>query len=134
MRILWIVTIHIILNLNKFRQVWTCSDMFENHMNCNNSDLENLKNLDNWVLWTFWELSCRFRSILSSDLVLNSFESCFLWPNNFYKGFWNLNSYKEWKKKQDSKELSPRPLENAPKMFNSKKLFKLLMLKGSLSF
>ena len=30
--------------------------------------------------------------------------------------------------KQDSKELSPRPLENAPKTFNSKKLFKLLML------
>ena len=31
-----IVSIHIILNLNKFRQVWTCSDMFENPMNCNN--------------------------------------------------------------------------------------------------
>ena len=33
--------------------------------------------------------------------------------------------------KQDSKELSPRPLENAPKTFNSKKKnYKLLMLKG----
>ena len=32
-----IVSIRIILNLNKFRQVWTCSDMFENHMNHNNS-------------------------------------------------------------------------------------------------
>ena len=31
-----IVSIHIILNLNKFRQVWTCSDMFENPKNCNN--------------------------------------------------------------------------------------------------
>ena len=30
-----------------------------------------------------------------------------------------------FKKKQDSKELSPRPLENAPKTFHSKKLFKL---------
>jgi hypothetical protein len=79
LRITWIITIHIILNLNKFRHVSTCSDMFgnhmncnnsyikseqvqtcfENHMNCNNSDLENLKNLDNWVLWTFWELTCR---------------------------------------------------------------------------
>ena len=28
-----IVSIHIILNLNKFRQVETCSDMFENHEN-----------------------------------------------------------------------------------------------------
>jgi hypothetical protein len=36
--------------------------------------------------------------------------------------------------KQDSKELSTRPLENAPKTFNSKKkLFKLLMLKDSLA-
>ena len=34
--------------------------------------------------------------------------------------------------KQDSKELSPRPLENALKTFNSK--FFLLMLKGSLTF
>ena len=32
-----IVTIHIILNLNKFRHVSTCSDMFENCMICNNS-------------------------------------------------------------------------------------------------
>ena len=43
----------------------------------NLEDLEKLKNLDNWVLWTLWELTCRFRSILSSDLGLNSFESCF---------------------------------------------------------
>ena len=28
-----IVSIRIILNLNKFRQVGTCSDMFENHNN-----------------------------------------------------------------------------------------------------
>ena len=36
--------------------------------------------------------------------------------------------------KQDSKELSPRPLANAPKAFNSKKnSAKLVMLKGSLS-
>ena len=33
----WIVTIHIMLDLNKFRQVSTCSDMFENCMHCNNS-------------------------------------------------------------------------------------------------
>ena len=33
LRILWIVTINIILNLNKFRHVWTCSDMFKNHIN-----------------------------------------------------------------------------------------------------
>ena len=39
--------------------------------------LENLKNLVNWMLWTFWELTCSSRSILSSDLGLNSFESCF---------------------------------------------------------
>ena len=32
-----IVSIRIILNLNKFRQVWTCSDMFENHMSHYNS-------------------------------------------------------------------------------------------------
>ena len=38
------------------------------------------------------------------------------------------------KEEQDSKELSPRPLANAPKIFNSKKFFKLLMLKGSLTF
>ena len=28
------------------------------------------------MLWTSWELTCSFRSILSSDLELNSFESC----------------------------------------------------------
>ena len=33
LRIAWIVTIYIILNLNKFRHVWTCSYMFENRMN-----------------------------------------------------------------------------------------------------
>ena len=33
LRILWIVTINIILNLNKFRHVWTCSDMFKNRIN-----------------------------------------------------------------------------------------------------
>ena len=32
LRIIWIITIHIILNLNKFRHVSTCSDMFwESH-------------------------------------------------------------------------------------------------------
>ena len=32
-----IVSIHIIfMILNKFRHVWTCSDMFENHKNCIN--------------------------------------------------------------------------------------------------
>ena len=36
LRIAIIVTIHIILNLNKFRHVSTCSDMFENCMNHNN--------------------------------------------------------------------------------------------------
>ena len=36
--------------------------------------------------------------------------------------------------KQDSKELNPKPLANAPTTFNSKKLFKLLMLKVSLRF
>ena len=36
--------------------------------------------------------------------------------------------------KQDSKELSPRPLENAPRLLTLKKLFKFLMLKGSFSF
>ena len=45
--------------------------------------------------------------------------------------------------KQDSKELSPRPLANAPKTFYSKKtlqafnvemFIKLLLLKGSLSY
>ena len=41
------------------------------------------------------------------------------------------------KEKQDSKELSPRPLENAPKTFNSKnaqRLIKLLMLIMLLNF
>ena len=33
LRILWIVTINIILNLNKFRHVWTSSDMFKNRIN-----------------------------------------------------------------------------------------------------
>ena len=33
LRIIWIITICIILNLNKFKQVWTCSDMFNNHIN-----------------------------------------------------------------------------------------------------
>ena len=98
LRIVWIMTICIILNLIKFRHVWTCSDMLENHMNCKNSyhieseklytrlkiiqnilenleDLDNLKNLDNWLLWTFCELTCCSRSILSRDLGLNSFES-----------------------------------------------------------
>ena len=51
---------------------------FEHFKNLENlEDLENLKNLDNWVFWTYWELTCSFRSILSSDLGLNSFESCF---------------------------------------------------------
>ena len=44
-------------------------------------NLENLKNLGNWMLWTFRELTCSFRSILSSDLGLNSFESCSLYKN-----------------------------------------------------
>jgi hypothetical protein len=72
LRITWMVTICNILNLNKFKHVSTCSDIFENHMNRNNSDLENLKNLDNWVLWTFCELTCAFlnRSILSSLVIL----------------------------------------------------------------
>ena len=30
------------------------------------------------VFWTFWELTCSFKSILLSDLGLNSFESCFI--------------------------------------------------------
>ena len=51
---------------------------FEHFKNLENlEDLENLKNLHIWVLWTFWELTCRYRSILSSDLGFNSFESCF---------------------------------------------------------
>ena len=62
-----IVTIHIILNLNKFRHVLT---IIQKNLE-NLEDLENLKNLDNWVLWTFWELTCSSRSILSSDLGLN---------------------------------------------------------------
>ena len=33
--VIWIVSIGIILNLNKFRHVWTCSDMFENRI-CSN--------------------------------------------------------------------------------------------------
>ena len=103
LRIAWILTICIILNLNKFRHVWTCSDMFEHVQTClksmqynlkNLEDSENLKNLDNWVLWTFWELTCRFRSILSSDLGLDSFESCSLLRSDgggtFRLHFWNL--------------------------------------------
>ena len=38
---------------------------------------EHFKNLDNRVFWTFWEMTCSFRSILSSNLGLNSFEPCF---------------------------------------------------------
>ena len=62
-----IVTIHIILNLNKFRHVLT---IIQKNLE-NLEDLENLKNLDNW------ELTFSFRIILSSDLGLDSFESCF---------------------------------------------------------
>ena len=55
-------------------------------VNENLDDLENLKNLDNWVLWTFWGLISSLRSILSSDIGLHSFESCYfpLWmlPDN----------------------------------------------------
>ena len=40
LRIIWIITIRIILNLNKFRHVTTCSDMFENHINSYQIDSE----------------------------------------------------------------------------------------------
>ena len=40
LRIIWIITIRIILNLNKFRHVRTCSDMFENHINSYQIDSE----------------------------------------------------------------------------------------------
>ena len=61
------------------------------------------------------------------------FQGHFL-SNIFYKELDEYIQSDSFQAKQDSKELSPRPLENAPKTFNSKKLFKLLMLKGSLSF
>ena len=61
-------------------------------VNENLEDLENLKNLDNWVLWTFWKLICSFRSILSSDLGLNSFESCFI-RNSFIRIFFYKKQY-----------------------------------------
>ena len=48
--------------------------MFENCQK-NLENLENLEDLEN--LKNLWELTCRFRSILSSNLGLNSFESCY---------------------------------------------------------
>ena len=36
LRIIRIVTVHILVNLNKFRHVSTCSDMFEKHIICKN--------------------------------------------------------------------------------------------------
>ena len=43
-----ITSIHIILNLNKFRHVSTGSDVFENCMNCNDSyHIENCMNRNN---------------------------------------------------------------------------------------
>ena len=47
LRILWIVTINIILNLNKFRHVWTCSDMFKNRINSYHIESEQV--------WTWFE-------------------------------------------------------------------------------
>ena len=62
----------------------------------NLEDLENLKSLDNWVFWTFWELTCSFRSILSSDSILLSlvfflYWKCMISGNYFnkYPALWN---------------------------------------------
>ena len=62
---------------------------------------------------------------------------------NYHKQAWKLLAIKGEPKlsilwevrqihlKQDSKELSPRPLANAPNTFNSKNFVKLSIFKGS---
>ena len=57
-------------------------------------------------------------------------KSCSNWDNFLKKTFLQI----KFMAKTRLKELIPRPLANAPKTFNSKKLFKLLLLKDSLSY
>ena len=59
-----------------FRTVIRHDLNFEHFKNLD--DLDTLKSFDHWVFWRFWELTSNFRSILSSDLGLNSFESCYV--------------------------------------------------------
>ena len=54
------------MNLNKFSLVSTCSDMFEDHMNRNNSDTENLK-ISKIELYK--ALGAFYRAILDSILL-----------------------------------------------------------------
>ena len=42
-------------------------------------------------------------------------------PGNSPGFIWKVSPIMKNQKEQDSKELSPRPLENAPKTFNSKR-------------
>jgi hypothetical protein len=80
---------------------WTSLDMFENFginmflesYQFTSVSLVNLKNLDNWVFWTFWELTWSFRSILSSDLGLNSFESCYIYQRVFKAHKLNMKNF-----------------------------------------
>ena len=75
LRIVWIVTIHITLNLNKFRHlkiiqivtIFIISSESEQVQTC----LRIISNLENWVLWTFWELTLGafYRAILDSILL-----------------------------------------------------------------
>ena len=99
----WVTRIDMIASFDEYSRImiWNGLD-FEHFKNL--EGLENLKNLDNRVLWTFWELTCSFRSILLSDLGLDSFDLvstisvlihiklCYkvLWPFSYYK--WNWES------------------------------------------
>ena len=51
--VIWIISIGIILNLNKFRHVWTCSDMFQHVQTCFNmfSLVGQVVNSKSWVTW-----------------------------------------------------------------------------------
>ena len=84
----------------------------------------------------------RFVSIFlkySSSFQVKTVEICatiFL-TSIFKGGFFSERAIRLFKspnlKKQDSKELSPRPLENAPKTFTLKNSLSFLMLKGGCS-
>ena len=66
LRITWIVTIHIILNLNKFRHVSTCSDFEEFRQ----MSALNILRID-WYI----ALGAFYRAILDS-ILLNDFQTC----------------------------------------------------------
>ena len=79
LRIVWIVTIHIILILNKFRPVWTSSDMFVSiHIILILNMFRHVSESESWELRVeSWELRARWLHLGKYfTLVIPSIKMC----------------------------------------------------------